>query len=375
MAIEQIKGKLGTAGAFTSFITALIEAAGADQPSAAAVARAVVDASSRGVDTHGIRLVPWYILMVEGGRVNPRPNVSFTQKAAAVGHVDADNGFGHRASFRAIEEGCALAAQTGIAAVTVGRSTHHGATGVYALAAARQGFAAIGMTHADATVVPFGGIKPFFGTNPISFAVPAEGQEPILLDMATSSIPFNRVHLRRATGTPLPKEVAVDAEGAFTVDPQAAAALQPLGGGTYGYKGAGLAAMVDVLCSAFTGMGHGATLQKFGGPDYSTPIPIGHFFLILNPAAFEALALFDARIAAILADLRKVPTRPGERVLAPGDLEHEEAEKRRRLGIPVDTVTWEGLVKAAAKYGVAIPDVRDTDVPEAVAASADQDRR
>lgn len=360
MAIEDIEGKLGTAEDLTRYVRDLIAAAGADAPSAEATARAVVDASSRGVDTHGVRLVPWYLEMVEGGRVNTRPNLTFTQKAPAVGHVDSDDGFGHRASFRAIEEGCAMAATSGIAAVTVGRSTHHGATGVYTLAAARNGFAALGMTHADPAVVPHGGTRAFFGTNPISFAVPAPNGEPVLLDMATSSIPFNRVLLRRATGTPLPPEIAVDAGGDFTTDPHATVALKSLGGGTFGYKGAGLAAMVDILCSAFTGMGHGATFAPFNGPDYSKPIPIGHFFLVLNPATFQALSLFDARIAAFLDDLRNAPAHPGQRIMAPGDPEHEEAIRRRERGVPIDRVTWKALAVAAKKYGVAPPRVTDT---------------
>jgi LDH2 family malate/lactate/ureidoglycolate dehydrogenase len=360
VAIEAIEGKRGSAADLTGLVSDLLAAAGVDQPSADATARAVVDASSRGVDTHGVRLAPWYVKMVEGGRINRRPNVAFALKSPAVGHVDSDNGFGHRASFLAVEEGCAIAARTGIAAVTVGRSTHHGATGVYTLAAARKGFAALGMTHADSMVVPHGGAKAFYGTNPISFAVPVPDAEPMLLDMATSSIPFNRVFLRRATGTPLPAEVAVDENGETTRDPHAAAALHSLGGDDFGYKGAGLAAMVDILCSAFTGMGHGATFAPFGGPDYCRPIPIGHFFLILNPATFQALSMFDARIAAFLDDLRSTPARPGQRVMAPGDPEIAEAELRRRDGIPVDRVTWQGLVDAAMRYGVAVPDVRDT---------------
>lgn len=360
MAIEDIEGKRGTAADLTRFVSALLAASGADRPSADAVARAVVTASARGVDTHGVRLVPWYIEMVKGGRVNPRPEVTFTLKAAAVGHVDSDNGFGHRASFLAIEEGCALAAESGIAAVTVGRSTHHGATGVYTLAAARNGFAAIGMTHADSAVVPHGGTKAFYGTNPISFAVPVPDAEPMVLDMATSSIPFNRVLLRRATGTPLPPEVAVDASGETTLDPHDAAALHSLGGAGFGYKGAGLAAMVDLLCSAFTGMGHSATLAPFGGPDYSQPIPIGHFFLVLKPEAFQALSAFDARVAAFLGDLRNAPARPGSKVMAPGDLETAEAARRRRDGIPVDRVTWVSLEAVARRHGIPVPDVVDT---------------
>ena len=119
-----------------------------------------------------------------------------------------------------------MADEAGIAAITIARSTHHGASGVYALAAARAGYAAIVVTHADPAVVPFGGTRPFYGTNPIAFAVPAPGEEPMLLDMATSAIPFNRVFLRRATGTPLPPEVARDAHGDLTTDPWAARAVR-----------------------------------------------------------------------------------------------------------------------------------------------------
>jgi LDH2 family malate/lactate/ureidoglycolate dehydrogenase len=360
VAIETISGKRASAEALTAYVEALLAAAGADTPSAAAVARAVVDASARGVDTHGVRLVPWYIKMVEGGRINRTPNVTFTQRTAAAGHVDSDDGFGHRASFLAVEEGCRLAKETGVGVVTVGRSTHHGATGVYTLAAARGGFAAIGMTHADRAVVPHGGSRAFYGTNPISFAVPVPGAEPMLLDMATSSIPFNRVHLRRATGAPLPPEVAVDADGETTVDPFAATALHPLGGSAFGYKGAGLAAMVDILCSAFTGMGHGATHAPLGGPDYSRPIRLGHFFMVFDPGTFQAPDAFGARIAAFLDDLRASPARPGEHVMAPGDPEIAEAAIRRRLGIPVDLVTWQGLATAARRYRVDIPEARDT---------------
>lgn len=361
MAIEPIDGFLCSAADLRAYVAELLEAAGADAPSSAAVARAVVDASSRGVDTHGVRLVPWYMQMLEGGRINKKPNVTFTRKAAAVGHVDADNGFGHLASFRAIDEGIAMARESGVAAVTVGHSSHHGASGVYSLAAARAGFAAIGVTQADPAVVPFGGTRPFYGTNPISFAVPAPGEEPMLLDMATSAIPYNRIFLRQASGTPLPPEVAVTAEGVPTVDPFAAAAVLPVGGSGFGYKGAGLAAMVDILCSAFSGMGHAITIPPLAGDDYSRPIPIGHFFLVLMPATFQALASFDARIGSFLADLRSQPAQPGQKVMAPGDIEKAEAVKRARDGIPVDHVTWGALRKIAGRYGRRVPDARPTD--------------
>ena len=354
MAIETITGVRCHAEALQPFITELLAAAGADSASANAVARSVVDASSRGVDTHGVRLAPWYVAAAQNDHVNCRPNLTFERKAPAVGHVDADLGFGHLASYRAIAEGCAMARETGAAVVTVGRSSHHGATGCYTLAAARQGYAALGMSHADAMVVPFGGQKPFFGTNPLSFAVPAPGEEPILLDMATSSIPFNRVMLRRTTGTPLPPEVAVDENGHATVDPNAARALRPLGGAGFGYKGAGLATVIDLLCSAFTGMQHGATI-KATVPG-AQPIFIGHFFLVLHPASFQLLELFDERIGAFLRHLRGQPAAAGEKVMAPGDPEKAEAAQRARDGIPIDRVTWRALIKLADELHCPIPE-------------------
>ncbi|HEX7598530.1 MAG TPA: Ldh family oxidoreductase, partial [Polyangia bacterium] len=112
--------------------------------SAAAAARAMTDASARGVDTHGIRLAPHYLRGLGGGRIKPCPEVRAERLSASVVHVDADDGLGHLASYRAIEMGLEVARDTGLCAVAVGNSTHHGATGCYTLAAARQGCAALG---------------------------------------------------------------------------------------------------------------------------------------------------------------------------------------------------------------------------------------
>jgi ureidoglycolate dehydrogenase (NAD+) len=355
MALEKIAGVRAAARDVEPFVAELFTAAGVNRESAEACARAVVDASARAYDTHGVRLIPFYMQGLAGGRINKTPTLTVTEKAASAVHVDADDGLGHYASYRAIDEAAKLAEKTGVAVATVGRSTHHGATGVYTRYAATKGFVAIGMTHADAMVIPHGGASAFFGTNPLSFAVPVEGEDPMVLDMATSSIPFNRVGLRRATGQPLPDEVAVDDKGEFTTDANAAVWVAPVGGADYGYKGSGLAGMVDLLCSAFTGMGHGKTMASFNGPDFSKPIQIGHFFIVLSPAVFQALSAFDARISDFLADLRAQPAKPGQKVYAPSDIEKGEAKKRAVDGIPVDNVTWNALEGFAAQYGVKVP--------------------
>jgi LDH2 family malate/lactate/ureidoglycolate dehydrogenase len=351
--MERFDGVRLPKAALEEFAAALLRGAGASPESAAATARAMTDASSRGVDTHGVRLVPFYLDQLQNRRMNVAPDVTVTRTAPACIVVDAGGGLGHLASYRAIDEAAALAEESGIAAAAVTNSTHHGATGVYALEAARRGFIAIGCTHADALVVPHGGIKPFFGTNPISFAAPAPGEEPVLLDMATSAIPLNRVHLRRDTGTKLPPEVAVGDDGVMTTDAHVATGLIPVGGLAYGYKGAGLAMMVEILCAALTGMPHGFRMTKFTGP--GQPVTIGHFFLLLKPQAFDAGG-YAATMAAILGDLRSQPAQAGQEVMAPGDPEKREAASRAALGVPLDRRTWGRLVEFAGTVGVAVPE-------------------
>jgi LDH2 family malate/lactate/ureidoglycolate dehydrogenase len=356
--LEAFDGVRVRSGALEAFAAALLRDAGASETGAAGTARALVDASSRGFDTHGIRLVPFYRDQLIGGRIDGKASPTVTRPMPAVAIVDAHDGLGHPASYRAIEEGIAIADTVGIAAVAVTRSSHHGATGCYTIAAARAGYAALGCTNADPAVAPHGGIKAFFGTNPISFAAPLPGEAPLVLDMATSSIPMNRVLLRRDTGTKLPPDVAVDAAGEPTIDPHAATTLVPLGGAAWGYKGAGLSVMVELLCGPMTGMVHGFRRKSLGGPDFTTPVPIGHFFLVLKPGAFRSREAWLAMAGDLVADLRAQPARHGEAgPQAPSDPEKREAADRAVRGVPVDRATWGRLVASAEAGGIALPPV------------------
>jgi ureidoglycolate dehydrogenase (NAD+) len=338
-----------------SFVGTLFTRMGAPAPTASAVARAVTAASARGFDTHGVRLVPYYASLVTGRRVNLAANLVFTRRAPAVGHLDADDGFGHIASFRAIDEAIAMAKETGVAVVAVGRSSHHGATGTYTHYAAEQGFAAIGMTNSPPIVVPHDGTTPFFGTNPLSFAMPVEGETPLLLDMATSSMPLNRVELRQAVGSVLPLGVAIDSTGAETTDPAAVVALLPLGGTAFGHKGAGLAAMVDVLCSVFTGMPHGNQLPRSAEAGIHDWPSVGHFFIVMNPAVFQALAAFNGGVTRFLDDLRSQPARDGATIMAPGDVEKGMARERAADGVPIDRLSWAKISALAEEFGCDVP--------------------
>jgi LDH2 family malate/lactate/ureidoglycolate dehydrogenase len=319
----------------TAFVTGALAARGSAPLQAEAVARALVSASLRGVDSHGVRLLPHYLRALQGGRIAKAPEVTVERTAPGAAILDADNGFGHHAGYRAIAEGCALAREAGVAGISVINSSHFGAAGCYALDAAEAGFVAFAFCNSDPFVLPHDAEAPFHGTNPLAFAAPVPGQRPFLFDMATSIVPWNRIRDYEMKGLPVPEDVAVDAAGAMTTDPAAVAALLPLGGMRFGFKGAGLAAVMEVVSAALTGMGHCSRLLQMSGDDMTTPRRLGQFYVVIDPDRFVPRAVYEAGIAAYLADLRAVPARPGTRVMAPGDREWATLEERSVRGIPV----------------------------------------
>ncbi len=334
------------------FVRECLKRAGADDPSADAVTRSLVGASCRGVDSHGVRLLPHYIKALTGGRINGAPNLRYSRISGGTGRLDADDGFGHMAGYRAIEEGMRLADENGIGAVTVINSSHFGAAGSYTIHAAEAGYLAIALCNSDKFVLPFDGVESFHGTNPISFAAPLSKERPYLFDMATSSIPFNRVRQYGAIGRHLPPDVAVDENGTMTTDPERAVSLLPVGGSTYGYKGAALAGMCEVLSAALTGMAFGNHLLRMAGPEYATPRHLGHFFLVMKPEAFIDPDLYREQMESYLADLRSQAARPEARVMAPGDREWAEEAARCKNGIPIDPAVWAEFAHLASNFGL-----------------------
>ncbi len=334
-------------GELERFMLAALARAGADAVSAEAVTRALVTASRMGTDSHGLRLLPHYIRALQGGRIAGAPRMRFERRLPATGYLDAGDGFGHLAGYTAMEHAAAMADEVGVGAVAVGNSSHFGAAGCYALAAAERGLIGLAVCNSDPFVLPHQGSRPFHGTNPIAFAAPVEGEAPYLLDMATSSIPWNRVQQYGAIGRELPDQVAADAAGEVTRTPAEVAALMPLGGSDFGFKGAGLGGMVEVLSSTLAGMLHGFRLLPMGGPDMATPRGVGHFCLALKPDAFAPGDPFPACLRAYLDDLRAQPGRDGARVMAPGDREWACRGRRDVEGIPLDSANQRAYAELA----------------------------
>ncbi|MFQ3787537.1 Ldh family oxidoreductase [Halomonas sp. A29] len=335
------------------FMLTVLARAGADTASADAVTRALVTASRMGTDSHGLRLLPHYVSALQGGRIAGSPKMSFERCLPATGYLDAGHGFGHLAGYTAMAHAADMAGEVGIGAVAVGNSSHFGAAGCYALAAAERGMIGLAVCNSDPFVLLHGGTRPFHGTNPIAFAAPVADGSPYLLDMATSSIPWNRVQQYGAIGRELPDQVAADAEGRVTRTAAEVAALLPLGGADFGFKGAGLGGMVEVLSSTLAGMVNGFRLLPMNGPDMATPRGVGHFFLALKPDAFARGGPYTARMRDYLADLRGQPGRGGARVLAPGDREWACQDRRDAEGIPLDSANQAVYRELAERLEVA----------------------
>ncbi len=313
----------------------------------------MIEADLRGIDSHGVGMLPTYDQRRRAGKIDPLAEVRTLREGPVLTLVDGGHGLGHPAARFAMERACAKAETAGLGVAVVARSNHFGAAGVYSTIAAERGligFACTGTTQR--AVVPTGGREPRFSTNPIAFAAsPAEG-EPFSLDMATSTVAVGKIAIARRAGSPLPEGWTVrpdglpetDAAAAFHATPKR---LTPLGGNrTLGsHKGYGLAVMVDILASVLGGANIGGFNLETGKPGRF--IEVGHFFLALDPAFFNAD--FAEDLGGLMARLRATPPiDPARPVLVPGDPEHAARRERLRSGIPMTEALFEEIRAVAA---------------------------
>lgn len=336
-----------------AFGRAAFLAAGSDVETAEAATRAMMHGTRIGIDSHGIRFLPHYVETVARGRCNGRPEMKLTRRFGAVATLDADYGHGALATYRAVDLACEMAEQFGIGAVGVQKSSHFGSGGAFALAAAEKGMIGLVMCNTDSFVRLHDGAARFHGTNPISCAIPSPGERPWLLDMATSSIPRNRVMLYQTLGKALPGGVASDSRGEDTTDPNIVDMLAPMGG-AFGFKGAALAGMIEIFSAVLTAQELSFELAPMF-EDLDKPRDMGGFVMALRPDAFVEPAGFDAGMRRYVDALRASPARAGCAVLAPGDREWQEADARVTSGAPLAPEALKEFEALAARYGLKAP--------------------
>jgi uncharacterized oxidoreductase len=340
-----------TAERLTEIAKGLLTAAGASEEEATIIARYNIGANLVGHDSHGIILIPQYIDRVKAGHIVPQAPWVITQETPTTTVIDGNWGFGYVVNDRAMRYTIEKAKKQNVAAATVFRQSHIGRLASYPLLASAEGM--IAMITADSGrspkhVAPYGGAKARLGTNPICFAIPSNLDGPLVFDMATSAAAAGKINVATARGEQVPTGWLIDAEGRPSTDPKvlrAGGALLPLGG-TEGYKGTGLAAIVEILSGLLTGLGFGIDPQGRHND--------GCFMAVFNVAAFRDLNTFKSEVTDFAKYLKATPPAQGfTEVFYPGEVEFNKEQDRRKNGVPIEDATWKRLQDLASGYGIA----------------------
>jgi len=324
-------------------------------------AHALIETSLMGIDTHGLRLLPLYLRELDEGRSNPTPKIKLLHQRGGIATLDADSALGTVAGMHAARLAADLAKQHGISAVAVGNSNHFGAASVYGMEIAAQGLVCMITTSAAARMAPFNGKQPMFGTNPICFAAPAGSGKNYLFDMATSQISYSQIKHYRKNDKQLPLGWVLDEAGEYTERPDDVVSLAPLGG----YKGQGLAMMVQILSCLFSGMPLDHELEHLDTGRFNIGRNIGHFLLAIDVAAFTNPEHFQDSVKGLMDMVRATPARAGERVLVAGD--PQAATKKQRLVNGIPALEEEAAVLQYEAQLLAMPEMDQLLIQEQVA--------
>ena len=292
------------------------------------ISESLVKTSLWGIDSHGIARIPHYLTKLKNGTINPNPQLKINKTANGTAQINGDNGHGIIIMNLATKTAINLAKKNGTSTVGVFNSSHCGAIGLYTRQITEAGLIGIAFTHTDSLVAPFNGKKPFFGTNPISIAVPTlNKKEPICLDMATSIVPWNKIINARKTNTAIDFGLGLDKNGNPTTDPHNIVCLNPIAT----YKGFALAFMIDLLCGPLNKMNYGPNLTSMY-KDINKKRKLGSLVIAIDPAKFGGKKYIQNQASNIIKHLKLF----GKDIRYPGQPEYIEFKKRIKNGIPLN---------------------------------------
>ena len=285
----------------------------------------------------GLSYLPTHCDHAACGKVDGLATPTMHRLAPGAIRVDAQTGFAHPAIALGLPELAAAARANGIAVLSVGNSYACGSLGYFVEELAQGGLVALMAANASPSIAPWGGKTPFFGTNPLALAVPRANQPPLVIDQSSSTVAWVAVNDAYQRGLPLPMGWALDEEGRPTTNAAAglAGSMMPLGG----YKGAGLALLVDILAAGLTGSNYSHQVSSFGSCDGGAT-RCGQLIVAFNPQLLGG-AQFCDRLEAMLLAMRETPAvrLPGERRL------QARAEQREQIDVP------SALIALLTRYG------------------------
>lgn len=330
----------------------LFAAYGTPEDEAHIAAEELVESSLLGFDSHGVMRASQYVNDIREGRIHPGSPISIVKQTPTTAVVDCGFNFG-AVSARAMVEVACEKARGGVACVVSQNSHHVGRLGAWVQRIAERdliGLAFVNNTRGGHAVAPWGGREGRLGTNPLAWAVPvAAGNTPIVMDMATCMMPEGKIRVHLHAGKPLPEGIIVDAHGRPSTDPKAfygppRGAILPFGS-QYGYKGFGLALLVELL---------GGVLAGYAA---SQPQPHvnGLCLIAIDPEAFCGTQTFKALVEDLRAYIVNTPLMGGfSEVVMPGAIDFRIRAQRLREGIPLADESWRLIVQAAAQAGLVV---------------------
>ncbi len=337
--------------ALRAFAAAVLETVNVRPEDAAFVAQVLTEADLRGVESHGVTRLAGYVSMIKAGVLNARSEIRVAQDSGACAALDGGMTFGMLAARRGMDMAMEKAQEFGVSLVTARNMSHTGMVGFYPMTAAARGMIGIALNNGPSIVPPFGGRTPTYATNPISIAVPAGREEPVVLDMATTMVAAGKLRLAGKKGGAIPLDWGLDRNGQPSGDPQEVLLngfLQWAGG----YKGFGLGTMVEILGGVLSGGLFGSdapNLKNFG----KDPLVSSGAYIAVDISRFMPLKEFGERVDRLVAQVRASERAPGvERIYVPGEPEFLCKKERLAHGIPLSAAVRRELETLAEAQGL-----------------------
>ena len=276
--------------------------------------RAIINAELVGAYGHGLSRLKMYCNRISKNLINPRPKIKIKKLSQSISHINADNSIGFVAADLGIKKAIDNAKKTGIGLVAVKNSGHYGLSGYYAEQATKKNLITMIYTNAPPAVAPYGALKSLFGTNPICFGTPTDSKIPFILDTSISMINRGKIRVAARNNKKIPINVALDKFGNPTTD--AKKALEGVQLPIAGFRGSGMAWMVDILSGVLTGGNHAGRV-KDPFDDFSGPQNIGHLFITFKTNLF--VKNFNERIKDNIKTIKKLPKIKGiKEIMYPG---------------------------------------------------------
>ncbi|MFD2794726.1 Ldh family oxidoreductase [Promicromonospora vindobonensis] len=336
------------------FAVSCLVAAGAPVQHARTAAGHLVRTDAFGVHSHGLKNLGGYLDKARRGGLDLAATPTTVVDGPAYCLLDAHRGLGMVGGHTGVRVAVEKARTTGVALVVVGESTHFGAAGLYALAAAEAGMVGIVGSNVDPNMTVPGARGKVLGNNPLAYAVPAGRHPPVMLDIALSQVASLKVVAARDAGERVPEGWIVDGAGRPTTDPSrypAEGAMVPMSA----HKGYGLAVLVDVLTGV---LASGPTSDQIPSWLFEPEAPNGvaHVFVVIDPVVLGGSPPFGQRVDDYLDRLHAAPLAGGAReILHPGQLEWRRHEDALAHGVELPDDVADALVSTGRCLGVRVP--------------------